>query len=88
MTTGPARIWLFKSSAQTIRIVTSLPSAKSMLSSVYPNIGIDPRNDTITVLHLTGETYGEDEVFSRDTDARSTLLPDFVVNGAAVFDAD
>ncbi len=48
---------------------------------------IDPRDATITVLHLAGTTYVELGVFRRGSQATSVLLDGFAVQVDAVFDA-
>ena len=48
---------------------------------------IDPRNETITVLTLDGDTYVEEGVYSRGESAASSLLAGFVAEVTAVFDA-
>ena len=47
----------------------------------------DPRDETITVLALEGETYVERGVFGRGGTAVSTLLEGFAADVSAVFDA-
>lgn len=48
---------------------------------------INPLNDTITVLTLTGESYATFGVFHRGDDAHSKLLDGFSVSVDEVFDA-
>lgn len=48
---------------------------------------VNPLNDTITVLVLEGEAYGEAGVFGRSERAVSTLLSGFEVSVDEVFDA-
>ncbi len=48
----------------------------------------DPRDATITVLHLERETYIEHGVFRRGSQATSVLLEGFNVQVDAVFDAE
>ncbi len=48
---------------------------------------VDPRDETITVLTLTGEEYAEHGVFSRGRQAESVCLNGFAVGVADVFDA-
>jgi Uma2 family endonuclease len=47
----------------------------------------DPRETTITVLHLQGATYVEHGVFRRGAQATSVVLDGFTVQVDAVFDA-
>ncbi|MDD9989067.1 MAG: Uma2 family endonuclease [Spirochaetaceae bacterium] len=47
----------------------------------------DPRDATITVLSLRGDTYVEHGSFARGSSAGSPLLEGFSVDVAAVFDA-
>ena len=49
---------------------------------------VNPQTETITVLRLRGDAYEEAGVYRRGESAVSTLLPDFSVAVAAVFDAD
>lgn len=48
---------------------------------------VDPRNETITVLTLVGQTYSEHGVFGRGQPATSVLLPGFAVQVTEVFEA-
>ena len=48
---------------------------------------VDPRDETITVLTLDGDTYVEQGVYSRGESAASSLLAGFVAEVTAVFDA-
>ena len=48
---------------------------------------VDPRDETITVLALDGDTYVEQGVYSRGESAASSLLAGFAVDATAVFDA-
>ena len=48
---------------------------------------VDPRNETITVLTLDGDTYVEQGVYSRGESAASSLLTGFAADVTAVFDA-
>ena len=49
---------------------------------------VNPLDETITVLTLSGAAYVEHGVFRRGEDAGSVLLPGFSVAVADVFDAD
>lgn len=49
---------------------------------------VNPQNATVTVLHLTGDTYTEHGVFRRESTATSVLLEGFAVHVDAVFDAE
>ena len=49
---------------------------------------VDPQTTTVTVLRLDDETYTEHGVFGRGDVASSALLAGFLVDVAAVFDAD
>ena len=48
---------------------------------------VDPRDETITVLVLDGDTYVEQGVYSAGDSAASSLLTGFAADGTAVFDA-
>lgn len=48
---------------------------------------VNPENETIIVLTLTGGAYAEAGVFRRGDSAASTLLPGLTVKAAAAFDA-
>ena len=48
---------------------------------------VDPRNESITVLALDGDTYVEQGVYSRGESAASSLLAGFAAEVTAVFDA-
>jgi len=48
---------------------------------------VNPLDDTITVLTLSGNAYAEHGVFRRGDAASSRLLTDFTVDVAATFDA-
>lgn len=48
---------------------------------------VNPIDETITVLALTGEGYTEHGVFRRGQQAVSRLIPAFTVSVDAVFDA-
>jgi Uma2 family endonuclease len=48
---------------------------------------VDPRDATITILHLQGTAYVEHGVFRRGAQATSVLLDGFAVQVDAVFDA-
>ena len=48
---------------------------------------VDPRDETITVLTLEGEAYGEAGAYARGSRAKSRLLDGFAADVAAVFDA-
>ncbi|HJT36159.1 MAG TPA: Uma2 family endonuclease [Pirellulales bacterium] len=48
---------------------------------------VNPENETITVLTLTGGAYAEAGVFRRGDSAASTLLAGFTIMASAVFDA-
>ena len=48
---------------------------------------VDPRDETITVLALEGETYAEQGVHTRGGAAASVLLEGFRADVSAVFDA-
>ena len=47
---------------------------------------VDPRDETITVLTLEGDSYVEHGVFRRGETATSALLEEFATSVAAVFD--
>ena len=47
---------------------------------------VDPRDETITVLTLEGDSYVEHGVFRRGETATSALLEEFAASVAAVFD--
>lgn len=49
---------------------------------------VNPQTETITVLQLVEDQYAEHGVFVRGTTATSVLLPEFVVDVDAAFDAD
>ncbi len=49
---------------------------------------VNPQNETITVLSLSGDSYSEAGTYPRGETALSVLLPGFSVAVAAVFDAD
>ena len=49
---------------------------------------VNPMDETITVLTLAGDIYGEHGVFHRGDQARSLLLEGFEVSVAEVFDAE
>ncbi|MGO9466617.1 MAG: Uma2 family endonuclease [Isosphaeraceae bacterium] len=49
---------------------------------------VNPQAETITVLRLRGEAYEEAGIYRRGESAASTLLPNFSIAVAAVFDAD
>lgn len=49
---------------------------------------VDPQTTTVTVLRLDDETYTEHGIFGRGDVASSALLDGFLVDVAAVFDAD
>lgn len=49
---------------------------------------VDPRSETINVLHLESGAYVEHGVFGRGAPATSVLLAGFAVDVDAVFDAD
>jgi Uma2 family endonuclease len=59
----------------------------------YAEVGIpeywivDPNDETITVLTLTGDAYREHGTFRREESADSLVLDGFVVSVSAVFDA-
>jgi Uma2 family endonuclease len=48
---------------------------------------VDPRDETITVLRLEGDTYVEHGIFTRGSQATSVLLDGFTIQVDAVFDA-
>ena len=48
---------------------------------------VDPRDETITVLTLDGDTYVEQGVYSRGDSAASSLLVGFAADVTGVFDA-
>ena len=48
---------------------------------------VDPRDETITVLALEGESYVEHDVYARGGSAASALLEGLTADVAAVFDA-
>ena len=48
---------------------------------------VDPRDETITVLTLEGEAYGETSACARGSQAKSRLLDGFTAEVSAVFDA-
>jgi Uma2 family endonuclease len=48
---------------------------------------VNPLTETISVLHLRGQTYEEAGVYGRSESARSILSPDFAVPVDAVVDA-
>jgi Uma2 family endonuclease len=48
---------------------------------------VNPQNETITVLRLSGDSYSEAGTYRRGETALSELLPGFSVAVAAVFDA-
>ena len=48
---------------------------------------VDPRDETITVLTLTGEAYAEHGVYARGDLAASVLLEGLTVDATAAFDA-
>ena len=48
---------------------------------------VDPRDETITVLTLEGEAYGETSACARGSQAKSRLLDGFTADVSAVFDA-
>ena len=48
---------------------------------------VNPQDETITVLHLSGAAYAEAGCYRRGESARSVLRPDFSIEVAAVFDA-
>lgn len=49
---------------------------------------VNPETETITVLRLEDTAYAEHGLFGRGADAVSALIPGFIVNIDAVFDAD
>jgi Uma2 family endonuclease len=49
---------------------------------------VDPQSETITVLRLREDAYEEAGIYRRGESAASTILADFSVAVAAVFDAD
>jgi len=49
---------------------------------------VNPLNETITVLHLSGDVYSEHGTFARGAQATSALLEGFAVSVDAVFDAE
>lgn len=49
---------------------------------------VDPTSETITVLRLAGDAYGDHGVFGRGAAATSALLAGFAVSVDAVFDAE
>jgi Uncharacterized protein conserved in cyanobacteria len=49
---------------------------------------INPLNETITVLRLSGDAYVEHGTFGRGAQATSALLEGFAVSVDAVFDAE
>ena len=49
---------------------------------------VDPQTESVTVLRLDDETYAEHGVFGRIEIASSALLDGFLIDVAAVFDAD
>jgi Uma2 family endonuclease len=48
---------------------------------------VNPQNETITVLTLSGDSYSEAGTYRRGETATSVLLPGFSIAVAAVFDA-
>jgi Uma2 family endonuclease len=49
---------------------------------------VNPQNETISILRLSGDAYHEAGVFRRGELAVSTLLVGFSVSVSTVFDAD
>jgi hypothetical protein len=48
----------------------------------------NPQAETITVLWLQGDAYGEHGIFGRGSAATSVLLPGFEIAVDTVFDVD
>jgi Uma2 family endonuclease len=53
-----------------------------------PEYGIvNPLDETVTVLQLTGNAYTEAGIYHRGESARSILRPKFAVDASAIFDS-
>jgi len=49
---------------------------------------VNPEEETVTVLTLAGDSYADQGIFGRGTQATSALLAGFAVNVDALFDAE
>jgi len=60
----------------------------------YERVGIqeywivDPEQETVTVLSLTGDVYSEGDLFGRGDIVKSPLLPELALHVAEILDAN